>query len=425
MPICANCGARQPEGVAFCDECGAPLRSQQVPSQPVPAAGQARTVVASNVCPVCGTRTAPQDPFCSNCGAPLRDAGQTPDVARTPFQAPTPDAAHTPTAPQQPIRSQPPAAPWAMPAPSEAPTVFERPSVPPMPSEARMPSEAQMPSEAPPQPALGATIVSGQGGRGMAGAVPLQEPYRAPSGPPSVSTDEAGSRGLVCTNCGAKLEPDSAFCDMCGAPVRPSMPRSAAVPQQPPQPRTASGSQVWGPAAAGVGATEISSSPSQAQAPFELPLSSEALPPSQAPGPIPADWPGGLATSEPASSAASVYEDYTPTPSTPVTGMFVMQGTSATVPFPPGKIEMIVGREDPVRGIHPDIDLTDYGGDEGGVSRRHAQITLESGQFWIEDLDSLNHTLLNQEQLEPGHLRPLHSGDEVAFGRVKVIFRST
>ena len=114
-----------------------------------------------------------------------------------------------------------------------------------------------------------------------------------------------------------------------------------------------------------------------------------------------------------------------PAPRPPLTGRFIIQGTDASLTIPPEQIEVIIGREDPVRGIHPDIDLTDHGGDEGGVSRRHARIIVESGQFYIEDLESLNHTLLNQEQLTPGHLRPLHTGDEVAFGRVITIFQRT
>ena len=75
MPICANCGARQPEGAAFCDECGNPMRAQ--PPAPVPSFGavQARTVVASappaGLCAVCGVQTKPGEPFCTNCGAAL------------------------------------------------------------------------------------------------------------------------------------------------------------------------------------------------------------------------------------------------------------------------------------------------------------------------------------------------------------------
>src|SRR3990172_183094 len=36
--------------------------------------------------------------------------------------------------------------------------------------------------------------------------------------------------------------------------------------------------------------------------------------------------------------------------------------------------EWLVGRADPVRGIFPEVDLTAHGGEESGVSRRHARL---------------------------------------------------
>ena len=275
MPICANCGAQQPEGVAFCDECGAPLRSQQVPAQPSPAAGQARTVVASNVCPVCGARTSPQDPFCSNCGAALREAASGVVADGQPQNIP-----------QQQAISQPPAEPWPMPAPgasADAPTAFGQPGV----------SPPQAPA---PQAGLGATVVSGQGGRGMAGGIPPQELYGPPGGLPSADANLPAPGPLICTNCGAKLEPDSAFCDMCGAPVRPPASQSAPALQQVPQPRTASGSQVWGPPEPGAG-------PSAAEP------TQTTSPPAQTPDATSVAWGGELGTSQSAPPVASGYED--------------------------------------------------------------------------------------------------------------------
>ena len=108
-----------------------------------------------------------------------------------------------------------------------------------------------------------------------------------------------------------------------------------------------------------------------------------------------------------------------------VRGKFVVSATNASLPFPPGRDEIIVGRQDPVNGIYPEIDLTDHGGDEGGVSRKHARITQQGSQFAIEDLNSTNHTYVNRSRLTLGERRVLYEGDEVAFGRVKVIFQVT
>jgi len=102
-----------------------------------------------------------------------------------------------------------------------------------------------------------------------------------------------------------------------------------------------------------------------------------------------------------------------------------MQRTNATLPFPPGKTEIVIGREDPVSGVFPDIDLTYHGGDEGGVSRRHARIFVHGTQFFIEDLNSTNSTYVNQQRLTPGQPHPLNTGDEIQVGRLKLNFDST
>jgi pSer/pThr/pTyr-binding forkhead associated (FHA) protein len=102
----------------------------------------------------------------------------------------------------------------------------------------------------------------------------------------------------------------------------------------------------------------------------------------------------------------------------------VVQGTNASLPFPPGKAEIFIGREDPVSGVFPEIDLTDHGGDEGGVSRKHARVFVQGGQVYIEDLNSTNYTYVNQQKLTPGQAQSLNVGDEVRFGRVKVIYQA-
>jgi pSer/pThr/pTyr-binding forkhead associated (FHA) protein len=100
-------------------------------------------------------------------------------------------------------------------------------------------------------------------------------------------------------------------------------------------------------------------------------------------------------------------------------------GTNASIPFPPGRTEVIIGREDPVSNVFPEIDLTDHGGDEGGVSRQHARVFMQANQVYIEDLNSTNYTHVSQQRLVPGQPHPLRDGDEVRFGRVKLNYYST
>src|SRR5574340_1008357 len=87
-----------------------------------------------------------------------------------------------------------------------------------------------------------------------------------------------------------------------------------------------------------------------------------------------------------------------------------------------GKSEFLIGREDPVSNIYPDIDLTPHRGEEDGVSRMHAKIYAQGSQFLIEDLNSTNATYLNRQKLPPKTPTPIKDGDEVRFGKVEATF---
>jgi hypothetical protein len=89
-----------------------------------------------------------------------------------------------------------------------------------------------------------------------------------------------------------------------------------------------------------------------------------------------------------------------------------------------GKDNVLIGREDAVSNIFPDVDLTPHGGEEGGVSRLHARIFNENGQYMLEDENSTNFTYLNRQRLAGKTPTQLHDNDEIKLGRVLLRFKT-
>jgi pSer/pThr/pTyr-binding forkhead associated (FHA) protein len=85
-----------------------------------------------------------------------------------------------------------------------------------------------------------------------------------------------------------------------------------------------------------------------------------------------------------------------------------------------------VGRSDVEHaedGIELDLDLAPYDALANGVSRLHARVTHENGTLYVEDLDSTNGTRINGFQLTTKQRYRLRDGDELEFGRVRVVMR--
>jgi len=92
-------------------------------------------------------------------------------------------------------------------------------------------------------------------------------------------------------------------------------------------------------------------------------------------------------------------------------------GSGRQIEFPLSK-EVSIGRLDATTATYPDIDLTNDGGLEKGVSRRHAKITRKGSEVFLEDLGSVNGTLLNGKRLTPYLPHALRDDDEVRVGRI-------
>lgn len=105
-----------------------------------------------------------------------------------------------------------------------------------------------------------------------------------------------------------------------------------------------------------------------------------------------------------------------------VSGRIVVQSSGSSIPIPLGKVEVFMGRDDPVNNRFPEINLDPYQGLENGVSRNHACLLCENGQVFIKDLSSINGTYLHNQRLSPEVKTPINHGDEFILGRLKLIY---
>lgn len=105
------------------------------------------------------------------------------------------------------------------------------------------------------------------------------------------------------------------------------------------------------------------------------------------------------------------------------TARLVVAGTTELdATFVLNKETNLVGRTDPQSNIFPDIDLSKFD-PETKISRRHARIWREGETFLVEDLGSVNGTVVNDAvRLGPRQPRPLANGDRLRLGETTLHF---
>lgn len=86
---------------------------------------------------------------------------------------------------------------------------------------------------------------------------------------------------------------------------------------------------------------------------------------------------------------------------------------------------MMIGRavDDQEDATDLSLDLSAFGGYQGGVSRRHAVIRQHEGNLYLEDLGSTNGTRINGFQLTARRRYRLRDGDEIEFARLTTRLR--
>lgn len=106
----------------------------------------------------------------------------------------------------------------------------------------------------------------------------------------------------------------------------------------------------------------------------------------------------------------------------PTAKLVVAGTTELDASFILQKDNNLVGRTDPHSNIFPEIDLSKFD-PETKVSRRHARIWLEGDTFLVEDLGSVNGTVINDSvRLAPRQPRVLDSGDKLRLGETTLHF---
>jgi serine/threonine-protein kinase len=105
------------------------------------------------------------------------------------------------------------------------------------------------------------------------------------------------------------------------------------------------------------------------------------------------------------------------------TAKLIVTGTTELdAQFQLQKENNLVGRSDPHSNIFPEVDLSRFD-PETKVSRRHARIWRQGETFLIEDLNSVNGTVINDAvRLAPHQPRVLESGDKLRLGETTLHF---
>jgi pSer/pThr/pTyr-binding forkhead associated (FHA) protein len=81
---------------------------------------------------------------------------------------------------------------------------------------------------------------------------------------------------------------------------------------------------------------------------------------------------------------------------------------------------LLVGRDSTPA---PDIDMTELDGVQYGISRMHAAFLYDGHTLSVEDLNSRNGTRINGFRVEGGKPYPLHNGDELELGHMRLLIQ--
>lgn len=103
---------------------------------------------------------------------------------------------------------------------------------------------------------------------------------------------------------------------------------------------------------------------------------------------------------------------------------FVAVESGSQFPLPAAS-DAVVGRADVASKFQPDIELSAVDVHRS-LSRRHAIVKRTASGFQVVEQPKVtNGTFLNGKRLTPGVAAPIVDGDEVSFGLIRTVFRTT
>ena len=97
--------------------------------------------------------------------------------------------------------------------------------------------------------------------------------------------------------------------------------------------------------------------------------------------------------------------------------LIISKGQFAGTEFELEQGENVIGRWDPESGSIPDINL-EKEDVEAKISRKHAVVVVNGNQVTVEDMQSLNGTQVNHNDIQPGMKCLMHEDDELIIGKV-------
>lgn len=209
------------------------------------------------------------------------------------------------------------------------------------------------------------------------------------------------------------------FCEECGAALVPAAVPSA-VPADAGQPASTTAADAGQPA---------STTDADASEPASTSTAPEGVPAAEG-----ATEPAPSSSGEPSATGTPVPAAGEEAASQPVDGavqnarlVAIRFGAPSGEEIPLLGQRLVVGRFDPETGP-VDIDLSSTA-ESGHISRQHAELYQEDGQWVVRDLGSTNGVFVKgsaDSSFGPRITapRPLSEGDEVAFGNSRFVFRT-